>query len=44
MVKEVLWNYKQNPSKIPKKEFIFSKAAPSKNEFTYFLKFCWKFK
>ena len=26
-------------TKMPKKEFIFSKIAPSKNEFTYFSEF-----
>ena len=32
-MKEILWNFKQNPWKIPKKSFIFSKIEGPKNEF-----------
>ena len=38
MVKEVSETFKQNPQKIHKVEFIFSKVATSKNEFMYFFK------
>ena len=39
MVEEVLWNLKKKKIKTSKKEFVFSKVAPSKTEFTFFSKF-----
>ena len=45
LLKKSSETFKQNPWKIPKKNFFFSKVARSKNEFIHmcFQGFCYKF-